>query len=114
MCREGSLARYIPASVCLLDVTEIGAFASPSECKSATIDDVNESLEVRGWLHRPTQGLLRTRLPWRWEEQGPSACACAAGCGGWASTTSVLLWQRLAQNKTTWWGGEREGRAKKD
>lgn len=48
---EGQLTIYVPASVCLLDFTEIRAFASPSECKSATINDMNESLEVRFWLH---------------------------------------------------------------
>ncbi|KAM4896993.1 S-adenosylmethionine synthase [Sylvia borin] len=31
--------------VAAADFTETGAFANPSECKSATIDDVNESLE---------------------------------------------------------------------
>ncbi|KAM7103160.1 uncharacterized protein J5F26_007823 [Ciconia maguari] len=36
---------FISSAVLLADFTEIRAFASPSECKSATIDDVNESLE---------------------------------------------------------------------
>lgn len=62
MCREGLLTSSVPAAVCLLDFTEIGAFGSPSECKSATIQDVNESLEVRGWLRRPSWDLLRTAV----------------------------------------------------
>ncbi|XP_074011284.1 uncharacterized protein [Numenius arquata] len=36
---------FISLAVLLADLTEIGAFASPNECESATIDDVNESLE---------------------------------------------------------------------
>lgn len=106
MCQEGLLTSYLPASVSLLDFTETGAFASPSECESATIDDVNESLEVRGWLHRSGQDLLSAHLLWWWEERGPAARA-------WASTTSLLLWQCLALKKSTCWGGEPDGRAKK-
>lgn len=53
MHQERQLTSYVPASVCLLDFTETRAFANPSECKSATIDDMNESLEVRRWLHWP-------------------------------------------------------------
>ncbi|XP_027505420.1 uncharacterized protein LOC113950171 [Corapipo altera] len=36
---------FLSSALLLADFTEIRAFASPSECKSATIDDVNESLE---------------------------------------------------------------------
>ncbi|XP_017662557.1 PREDICTED: uncharacterized protein LOC108493527 [Lepidothrix coronata] len=36
---------FLSSALLLADFTEIGAFASPSECESATIDDVNESLE---------------------------------------------------------------------
>ncbi|KAM6390753.1 uncharacterized protein J5M81_007370 [Pluvialis apricaria] len=36
---------FITLAVLLADFTEIRAFASPSECESATIEDVNESLE---------------------------------------------------------------------
>ncbi|XP_069652281.1 uncharacterized protein [Haliaeetus albicilla] len=36
---------FISLAVLLADFTETGAFSSPSECESATIDDVNESLE---------------------------------------------------------------------
>lgn len=37
-------------SLCLLVFSGMGVFAIPSDCKSATIDDVNKCLEVRGWL----------------------------------------------------------------
>ncbi|PKK28391.1 putative LOC102098019 [Columba livia] len=36
---------FISLAVLLTDFTETRAFANPSECKSATIDDMNESLE---------------------------------------------------------------------
>ncbi|XP_030341831.1 uncharacterized protein LOC115607975 [Strigops habroptila] len=36
---------FISLAVLLAGLTEIGAFANPNECKSATIDDVNESLK---------------------------------------------------------------------
>lgn len=97
MCQEGLLTSYVPASVSLLDFTETGAFASASECESATIDDVNESLEVRGWLHRPSQDLLLAHLLWWWEERGPAARA-------WASTTAYCFGNAWLRTKVH--GGE--------
>ncbi|XP_054060798.1 uncharacterized protein LOC128910888 [Rissa tridactyla] len=36
---------FVSLAVLLAAFTEIGAFASPDECESATVDDVNESIE---------------------------------------------------------------------
>lgn len=64
MLLEGLLTSSVPTSARLLDFTETAAFASPSECESVTIDDVNERLKVRGWLHWRTEDLLCTPPHW--------------------------------------------------
>lgn len=70
MLLEGLLTSSVPASARLLGLTETATFASSNECESVTLDDVNERLKVRGWLHWRTEDLLRAPLHWWWEEQG--------------------------------------------
>ncbi|XP_027651335.2 uncharacterized protein LOC130155370 [Falco biarmicus] len=44
-CLLGKTLFFTSLAVLFGDFTDVRAFASPSECKSATVDDVNQSLE---------------------------------------------------------------------